>query len=198
MGEKQIQPLSLLLHPVAISPNAVPLIVLIGLPGSGKSTIAAKLLAASPCHYVISTDAIRAQLFGDAAIQGPWMRVWREVEQQFWRTVPQIVTGSIAGVVYDATNVVRKQRREAIALARRAGFTHLTGLWLNPPLEVCLERNYRRDRQVPIDIVLKMQRCLVGAPPALGEGFDRLIEVKGQMARTKLADRGLFPKNSLH
>ena len=47
------------------------LILLIGLPGSGKSSLAEQLVAQSPGSAIISTDAIRAQLFGDEGIQGP-------------------------------------------------------------------------------------------------------------------------------
>ncbi|UBF29757.1 hypothetical protein K9N68_14520 [Kovacikia minuta CCNUW1] len=76
------------------------------------------------------------------------------------------------------TNVVRKQRREAIALARDAGFTYITGFWLNTPLWLCLQRNEHRDRQVPVSVILDMHRSLMGAPPALQEGLDKLLEIK--------------------
>ena len=45
--------------------------LLIGPPGSGKSTLAAILAPLLPAQ-VISTDALREQLWGDANIQGPW------------------------------------------------------------------------------------------------------------------------------
>ena len=58
------------------------LILLIGLPGSGKSTLAKQLLTECPQMQLISTDAIRGQLFGSEAIQGPWLLIWRELERQ--------------------------------------------------------------------------------------------------------------------
>jgi predicted kinase len=51
------------------------LILLIGLPGSGKSTLAKQLLAECPQMALISTDAIRGQLFGSQAVQGPWLLI---------------------------------------------------------------------------------------------------------------------------
>ena len=51
--------------------------LLIGPPGSGKTTLASQLApllqgeTGEPA-LVLSTDAIRAELFGDAAAQGPW------------------------------------------------------------------------------------------------------------------------------
>lgn len=153
------------------------LILLIGLPGSGKSTFANYLVNECPKRRLISTDAIRALLFGEEAIQGPWGVVFREVGRQFRETVQQIQQGDVSEAIYDATNVVRKQRRQAIALARASGFTHITGIWLNVPLWLCLKRNQVRDRQVPEEVIFRMSRRLYGAPPAEPEGLDQVIEI---------------------
>jgi len=151
------------------------LILLIGLPGSGKSTLAQQLLAESPCQQVISTDAIRRQLFGDEAIQGPWLLVWREVQRQFQQAVVKISRTSAVEAIYDATNAQRRHRREVITLARATGFTHITGVWLDTPLWLSLARNKKRDRQVPEDVIFRMHRQLRDAPPTLEEGLDQLI-----------------------
>ncbi|MBD1844386.1 AAA family ATPase [Cyanobacteria bacterium FACHB-63] len=143
---------------------------MIGLPGSGKSTYACSL---DSC--IISTDMIRAQLFGDEAVQGSWLKIWLEVRSQFQQAVSASQSGEIEFAIYDATNAVRKQRRAAISLARKSGFTHITGVWINPAIEVCLERNRMRDRQVPEDVIHRMVRRLYGAPPALDEGLDELL-----------------------
>lgn len=160
--------------------SSIPLVILVGLPGSGKSTVAAKLVQSNIRFHLISTDAIRSNLFGDESIQGSWTRVWQEVGTQFRQAAANIAAGTYQAAIYDATNVVRKQRRQAIALARAAGFTHITALWLNTPLWICLERNQKRDRQVPLTVILDMQRHLTGAPPGLDEGLDRLVEVRGK------------------
>lgn len=146
------------------------LLLLIGLPGSGKSTLAKHLLAQSPQMQLISTDAIRGRLFGDEAIQGAWLLIWREVQQQFRQAV---VTNSTA--IYDATNAQRRQRREVIAIAREIGFTHITAIWVDTPLWLCLARNKKRERQVPEEVILRMSRQLRDAPPSLVEGLDNLF-----------------------
>jgi predicted kinase len=125
----------------------------------------------------VSTDAIRAQLFGAESIQGSWLKIWLEVRQQFQDAVDRVVSKEIEFAIYDATNVVRKQRRQAIALARKMGFTQVTGLWVDTPLSVCLERNQRRDRQVPEAVILRMSRRLYGAPPSIEEGLDAVIHL---------------------
>lgn len=155
------------------------LILLIGLPASGKSTLARQLIAEWPSYQLVSTDAIRAQLFGSEAIQGEWLRVWRQVQGQFQTAVALRSRAEPRErgqtVIYDATNVQRRQRRRAIALARETGFTHITGIWLRTPLLTCLERNRNRPRQVPEAAIFRMHRQLSGAPPAVDEGMDCLI-----------------------
>ncbi|MCC5635616.1 AAA family ATPase [Nostoc sp. CHAB 5844] len=148
------------------------LILLIGLPGSGKSTLAKQLIAECPRMQLISTDAIRGQLFGDEIIQGPWFLIWQEVERQ----LQQIVTEN-KSAIFDATNVQRSHRRELIAQARDLGLTQVAGIWLTTPVWLCLARNKRRDRRVPEEVILRMHRQLRDAPPSLEEGLDCLMKV---------------------
>ncbi len=151
--------------------------LMIGLPGSGKSFLAANLQQKQPQSLIISTDAIRAELFGDEAIQGDWFGIWRRVEEQFRQAAQQIQSGQLKLSIYDATNARRRYRRDAIALARASGFTHLTGLWLDTPLPLCLARNQGRSRQVPEAIIRQMHRQLLGAPPHRSEGLDDLVRL---------------------
>lgn len=157
------------------------LFFLMGLPGSGKSTWANALLNEYRDRCLISTDKIRFDLYGDEAIQGHWLQVWQEVERRFIKAANQIQQGERSAAIYDATNVVRKQRRDAIALARKSGFTHLTGIWLDTPLWLCLQQNQQRDRQVPPDVIERMSRRLQGAPPSRLEGFDSLIKIRREL-----------------
>ncbi len=151
------------------------LILLIGLPGSGKSTLATKLLADCSQRHLVSTDAIREQLFGDEAIQGPWLLIWREIERQFKDAITAGTT-----VIFDATNTQRRHRREVISLARDTGFTDITAIWVDTPVWLCLARNKRRERRVPEDVIFRMYRQLRDAPPSLEEGLDCLIRLSKQ------------------
>ncbi|MBD2137111.1 AAA family ATPase [Anabaena sp. FACHB-1237] len=145
------------------------LILLIGLPGSGKSTLAKNLLLEYPQMQLISTDAIRGKLFGSEAIQGSWLLIWQEIEQQFQKCVI-----SQTSAIFDATNAQRRNRRDVIDLARISGFTNIVGLWIKTPVWLCLSRNQKRQRQVPQDVILKMHRQLQNAPPSMDEGMDEL------------------------
>ncbi|WP_416669083.1 AAA family ATPase [Egbenema bharatensis] len=151
------------------------LLLLVGLPGSGKSSLVRSMQQTGSGLVVISTDAIRARLFGDEAIQGEWLWIWREVGRQFRQAVQWIQEGKAQIAIYDATNTKRSYRKDAIALAHSAGFTQIVTLWLDVPLEVCLRRNQQRDRQVPEDVIQQMHRQLTGAPPHPNEGIEGLI-----------------------
>jgi len=138
--------------------------------------LAQKLLQEHPERSLISTDAIRAQLFGDEAIQGSWRLVQQEIQLQLRQAVQQAQVGQPGALaaIYDATNVRRKNRREAIAQIRAIGFRQIRGIWLDTPLPICLERNRQRCRQVPEAVILRMDRQLRGAPPSLSDGLDCL------------------------
>lgn len=138
---------------------------------------AAHFVAQRPGYRLIATDGIRAQLYGDAAVQGEWLAIWRAVLQQLQASYRAIAQGQAAGVVYDATNVRRRHRREFIQAAQEMGYQPLTGVWIDTPLAVCLDRNVRRSRQVPPEIIEKMSRQLTAAPPAVAEGLDWLEQV---------------------
>lgn len=154
-------------------------IILIGVPASGKSSLAEKMLYASSQNsssltygatQLISPDRIRASLYGSAATQGDWAEIWEQVQQSFANAAK-----SQQSVIYDATNYKREYRKDVIDLAKAYGFKPITGIWLDVPLWICLSRNEVRDRVVPEDVVVEMYRTLSYNPPTLSEGFDRIL-----------------------
>lgn len=155
--------------------NPVPLSLLVGIPGSGKSTWARSFVLAHPRYQIVSTDNLRAALYGDEAIQGDWRQIWQRVLTDWREGIEAIRQGELDGVIYDATNTRRKNRREAIAAARDLGFTAITLVWFDLPLSLALERNRGRSRQVPVDAIAAMHRQLRGAPPSVQEGCDDLL-----------------------
>lgn len=166
------------------------LILLIGIPGSGKSRLAARLQQRG-CT-VVATDAIRADLFGDASVQGDWGLIWPEVERRLRAALqvadhpsahpsayPSAYPSAHNVTIYDATNARQQSRRAVIRLARSIGYNQVIGLWLNPPLAVCLVRNQQRSRQVATAVIERMHRQLWSNPPKLREGLDRLLHYGG-------------------
>lgn len=157
--------------PTTTEPTAAPLRchLLIGPPASGKSTLAA-VLAELVGGRVLSTDAIRAELFGDAAIQGPWGEVEALLHQRIREAVAQGIP-----VIIDATNARRPYRlaiTQALALPAPVQWI---GWWLTTPLEQCLAWDQARERQVGPEVIQRSHgflnptrsRTRDGAPVAL-------------------------------
>jgi predicted kinase len=155
----------------------ISLFMLVGIPGSGKSTWAKAFLKEHPNYQLVSTDQIRAHLYGDEATQGNWPQVWQQVLAQWQSGIDQVHRGTLAGVIYDATNTRRRHRRQAIDTAKTLGFNTITLVWFDLPLAVCLGRNRERSRQVPPEVLVKMHRQLRGAPPSEGEKVDRVLRI---------------------
>lgn len=147
---------------------------LIGVPGSGKSTLATEL--ANNGHYIIvSTDEIRSQLYGDATIQG----VWSEIETE---AIAQISTAlkSQKGVIYDATNCKRCFRMDflqKVAMIDPRQNPTWIAWYLNTPRNICMERNQKRDRIVPQELIESMSKSLHNFPPLAAEGFAAVDEI---------------------
>jgi predicted kinase len=149
------------------------LILLIGLPGSGKSSLAKRLATESRHCQVVSADALRAKL-ADESSQREGQQLWREIEQQLQQAVQRFQEPR-GEVIYDATNAAFGTRRRAIRLARAAGFTQITGVWVDTPLWLCLKRNRQRTRNVPELSVIAMYCQLLIAPPSPQEDLEHLI-----------------------
>lgn len=147
------------------------LIVLVGLPGSGKSSYAEQFKAVDDAictgvTVIHSSDAIREELFGDAGSQEDNGRVFELMRK---RTIDDLRADKT--VIYDATNVTRKARKSAIACAHPTHDTvecHV--VWAEP--EECVRRDSFRDRKVGPGVIDKMLRRWQS--PWLDEGFDKI------------------------
>jgi predicted kinase len=157
------------------------LLCLVGLPASGKSTAVAQIQTLYPDLVVVSPDRIRADLYGDAAIQGDWTAIEAIVETQLITAAQAITLGRSPVTIYDATNANLTHRIEAIALAHDCGFTTVIGLWFDVPIALCLTRNQGRDRQVPEAVLERMDAMLRSHPPQLADGFDQVIRITPAM-----------------
>lgn len=142
------------------------IIVLVGLPGSGKSSYLDRL-GVTP----ISSDAVRHLLADDLTDQTIHARVFR--------TVRYLVRQRLAirrPVTYvDATHLTPEERQPYIKIANRCPCT-VEALFFDVPLEVCLERNRTRARVVPEGAIEMMAAKLV--PPTMGEGFSRVTVLR--------------------
>ncbi len=144
-------------------------IILIGIPASGKSSLARQLSHQGAAN-LISTDLIRAEIFGCASIQGNWSEILTQIKLRFEQSFIDQKT-----VIYDATNCQPLHRQEIMALSKTVGYETIWGIWLNMPLWICLERNSRRPHPVPESAIIEMHKSLLRQAPSLDEGFEQLM-----------------------
>ena len=125
-----------------VSPRAAPLRchLLIGPPASGKTTLAA-VLAGLTGALVLSTDGLRAELFGDPAVQGPW----REIEALLHQRIRDSVAAGIP-VIVDSTHARRPWRLAITQALSLPAPVEWIGWWLYTPLSTCLQWNQIRKR----------------------------------------------------
>jgi predicted kinase len=142
--------------------------ILIGLPASGKSTFA-KLLAQQTGGLIVSTDAIRAQIYGDASNQGDWTEIEAEVFSQI-----RIAVSLEQSVIYDATNASHAWRVNFLQQFTDLPHICWIGWYLKIPIELCEQRNQKRDRQVPDRVIDSMAADLNQFFPTTAEGITRL------------------------
>lgn len=146
------------------------LIVLGGLPASGKSTYAETLCEIEPTFYRICPDLIRKDLYGDESVQGDGKKVFSIARYQM-REI-----GSVGGnVVFDATNINANRRKELVK-EMRPYFDIIICKWFSTPYTLCLARNEERERKVPEEVITRMWENF--EHPTMREGWDIIEEVK--------------------
>ena len=145
------------------------LIVLGGLPASGKSTYAG-WLEDSGIFRRVCPDLIRKRLYGDENIQGDGKRVF---EITFHDMKEYGCLGE--NVVFDATNINSNRRKELVK-EMRPYFDIIIFKWFDTPLVICRERNRQRERQVPFDVMLRMD-CNF-EEPTMKEGWDYIEKIE--------------------
>ena len=146
------------------------LFMLIGIPGSGKSTWA-KTDAEN--IEIISTDAIRGQLYGDENIQGKWS----EIEAEITKRIIDICNNkdNIDTIFYDATNL-RTDRRKDVLRKYKRFFKETNAVVFWTDLETCKKRNTQRERVVPNAVIERMEEHF--EEPAYNEGWDSIFYVE--------------------
>ena len=141
-------------------------VLAIGLPGSGKSSWF-KRHSINP----LSSDLLRAILFDDPTEQRFQDLIFSNLRSMLRA---RLIARRPMNYV-DATNLTPHERHSWIKLAKDYGY-EVQAVFFDVPVEVCLERNQRRDRMVPEDVMRRMAGKL--RPPTFNEGFTKITVVK--------------------
>jgi predicted kinase len=141
-------------------------VLAIGLPGSGKSSWFRR-------HNIIplSSDLVRGLLFDDATEQRFQDLVFSTLRYMLRM---RMVAGRPTNYI-DATNLSPKERHSWIKMARDFNY-EAHAVFFDVPTEICMERNRKRSRNVPDEIMLRMAQKL--RPPKFEEGFSKIIIVR--------------------
>jgi predicted kinase len=141
-------------------------ILAIGLPGSGKSSWFKR-------HNItpLSSDMLRMLLFDDAQEQRFQDLVFSNLRSML---KARLIARRPLNYV-DATNLTPHERHSWIKLAKDYGY-EVQAVFFDVPVEVCMERNRKRDRVVDEDILRRMAAKL--KPPTFEEGFSKVTVVR--------------------
>jgi len=141
-------------------------ILAIGLPGSGKSSWFKR-------HNItpLSSDMLRDLLFDDPTEQRFQDLIFSNLRSML---KARLIARRPLNYV-DATNLTPHERESWVKLGHDYGYD-VQAVFFDVPLEVCLERNQRRERMVAEDVMRRMGAKL--KPPTFEEGFTKITVVK--------------------
>lgn len=143
------------------------MIMMCGLPGSGKSTYAQSVFVATPSiekPVIHSSDALRKEMFGDEATQGDNQKLFRELHS---RIKSDLLSGK--DVIYDATNIKKKERIEFLKQLSKIKCFPICVV-IVAGIALCYKQNEFRERKVPTEVIHRMFRNWT--PPHYSEGFE--------------------------
>ncbi len=131
--------------------------LLIGVPHSGKSTLADLMRSKYPTkRSVISSDAIRLELLdykstGVAFDQSREPEVWKVVKEKTYKELSKI---NVQECILDATNVTKWSRLDFIEMGRENNRI-VKFIVLNISIAEVIKRNNARQRKIPENILRK-------------------------------------------
>lgn len=144
---------------------------MIGISGSGKSSVA-KQINKHTGAIIVSSDEMRAKLYGDENIQGNPQDVFNKVHSN----IINYLNNGIS-VIYDATNISLKNRLKFFNQLKDLNvIVEHHAIVMSKSIKQCIIDNNNRDRIVPENVIKKQARQF--NMPFFEEGF-KTITIEG-------------------
>ena len=139
--------------------------IMVGLPGSGKSTYIKK--HAKEGDVILSSDAIRKELFGDINHQDDKNKVFNLMHRRLKEAMDK---GK--DIWYDAMGIAVKARRGALQFSHKN--YDVRAEVMVTPIDTCIERVKKPDRELILDKEVILRRVAEFRIPVKQEGFDAI------------------------
>lgn len=146
------------------------LFLMIGVPGSGKSTYYKKFKDVLPKNHVyLSLDRFRKLMTGQDyfAPFEPFVKSWIDPTRLY-------LMDQGVDIVFDATNVSRGLRASWISLAKNHGY-QVEGFYFNVSWPTLVERDKAREKPVGLEVLRNMTERF--EEPTEDEGFDKITVI---------------------
>lgn len=148
------------------------LILMCGIPASGKSTLADNISLHLDEAPTVSMDAIRELMFGTRKCQ-------KNGDIIYGRSIAEVIFAfeDYDIVIYDATNRTAKARKQVVEDIQIYIDCDVYCVFMNTPIDIALERNADRDEsiQVPPTVIRRMYNTL--QPPTEEEKYFKEIYI---------------------
>jgi predicted kinase len=141
--------------------------MMIGVPGSGKSTIAEEIALNEPA-VIVSSDVVRGDLYGDESIQGDPAKVFRIVHENVKHYLRKG-----CNVIMDATNINSKKRAAFLReINKVCPDCRKIAVVVAADKDTCVSRDLLRERIVGYEVIERMIANF--QPPFYYEGWDKI------------------------
>ena len=123
--------------------------MLIGAAASGKSTAAPKIAAEHQNAVILSTDKMRAELYGAEHIQGNWS----DIEALLYKRIKNAIKAD-KNIILDSTHFKKEYRAKIIK--NFAKYLEFSAYYFNYPFALIYSRNKRR-----ADSISRNNNCVI-------------------------------------